>query len=70
MTIKSLKQSDISAIVEMALSDHVSFANIKVEYGLQEREVKVLMRTTLKRSSYRSWRRRIRVFGDRRETYK
>ena len=54
----------------MALSDHVSFATIKAEYGLREKDVKTLMRDTLKSGSYRAWRKRVRDFGDRRETYK
>ena len=59
-----------SEIVQMALSDHVSFATIKAEYGLLEKDVKTLMRDTLKSGSYRAWRKRVRVFSDRRETYK
>lgn len=59
-----------SEIVEMALSDHVSFADIKAQHGLNDSEVKALMRETLKPGSYRAWRKRIRDFGDRRERYK
>ena len=65
-----LSPEDISAIVEMALSDHTSFATIRLEYGLQEKQVKALMRDTLKPASYRAWRKRVRTFGDRREAYK
>ncbi|XAT62696.1 DUF2805 domain-containing protein [Rhodobacteraceae bacterium Araon29] len=54
----------------MALSDHVSFAEIQLEYGLKDKEVKALMRDNLKTGSYRAWRKRIRSFGDRREHYK
>lgn len=43
-----LSEADRSAVIEMALSDHVSFANIQREYGLREKEVKALMRTSLK----------------------
>ena len=60
----------ISDIVQMALSDHVSFATIQAEYGLAEKDIKVLMRKTLKRGSYQTWRKRVRDFGDRRENYK
>ncbi|MDG1211209.1 MAG: DUF2805 domain-containing protein [Paracoccaceae bacterium] len=54
----------------MALSDHVSFDDIKREYGLAEKQVKVLMRDTLKPGSYRAWRKRVRDFSDRRALYK
>ena len=65
-----LTDAQLSDIVSMALSDHVSFADIQREYGLKEKEVKALMRETLKTSSYRAWRKRIRSFGDRRAHYK
>lgn len=65
-----LRPEQISDIVQMALSDHVSFATIKTEYGIGEKDVKTLMRDTLKRGSYQTWRKRVRDFGDRRETYK
>ncbi|MEP0961649.1 MAG: TIGR03643 family protein [Roseobacter sp.] len=60
----------ISGIIEMALSDHVSFADIKTEYGMSEKQVKTLMRRELKSSSYKAWRRRVRSFADRRDVYK
>ena len=60
----------ISEIIEMALSDHVSFATIRAQHGVSPDDVKAIMRSTLKPSSYRAWRRRVREFGDRREVYK
>jgi uncharacterized protein (TIGR03643 family) len=60
----------VSEIVQMALSDHVSFANIRAEYGVTDKQVKTLMRDTLKSGSYKAWRKRVRDFGDRREIYK
>ncbi|MEL6876561.1 MAG: TIGR03643 family protein [Pseudomonadota bacterium] len=66
----ALTDAEISAIIEMALSDHISFANIEREFGLSDKQVKALMRDNLKPSSYRTWRKRVREFGDRREHYK
>ncbi|TVQ02934.1 MAG: DUF2805 domain-containing protein [Roseinatronobacter sp.] len=60
----------ISEIIEMALSDHVSFAQIRAQHGLGPDEVKTLMRKTLKPGSYRAWRKRVHDFGTRREVYK
>ena len=68
--ISDLSPEHISDIVHMALSDHVSFANIEREYGIGEKHVKTLMRDTLKSGSYRAWRKRVRDFGDRRAEYK
>ena len=65
-----LPPANISEIIQMALSDHVSFADIKAEYGLGEKEVKALMRANLRPGSYRAWRKRVRAFGDRRAHYK
>jgi len=66
----ALTESEISEVIEMALSDHVSFENIKKLYGLRERDVKTLMRTNLKAGSYKAWRKRVRDFSERRQHYK
>ncbi len=60
----------ISEIIEMALSDHISFDLIRAQHGLGPDQVKALMRANLKPGSYRAWRKRVRVFSDRREVYK
>ena len=60
----------LSEIIEMAMSDHCSFDQIRALHGLGPDEVKVLMRKNLKPGSYRAWRRRVRAFADRREVYK
>ncbi len=60
----------ISEIIEMALSDHTSFAQIRALHGVSPDQVKALMRTHLAPGSYRAWRRRVRLFGDRRAFYK
>ena len=62
--------NDIHEIIEMALSDHTSFQQIQALYGLKESDVKRLMRQNLKPGSYRAWRRRVRIFSDRRAHYK
>ena len=54
----------------MALSDHVSFAQITAQHKVTPDEVKIIMRTQLKPGSYRAWRKRVRDFGDRRAHYK
>ena len=53
---KNLKEFEISEIIEMALSDHVSFSQIESQYGLSDKQVKQLMRENLKPSSYKNWR--------------
>lgn len=66
----TLDPATISDIIEMALSDHITFAMIKDQHGLSADQVKALMRAELKPGSYRAWRKRVRTFGDRREAYK
>lgn len=68
--MKKFSESEKSAIIEMALSDHVSFKNIEEQYGIGEKDVKDFMRDNLKEGSYRAWRKRVRTFSDRRHTYK
>lgn len=46
-------------LIRMALSDKVSFEEIYKKYSLTEKEVKVIMRTHLKLSSYINWRQRV-----------
>ena len=66
----NLKQSDVSEIIQMALSDHVAFDDIYTQFGLNENAVKKIMRNNLKFSSYKAWRKRVSVFAKRRQFYK
>ena len=66
----ALSEAEISDIIQMAVSDHESFSQIQQLYGLPEKEVKVLMRSSLNRGSYQAWRKRVRQFSDRRAHYK
>ncbi len=68
--MKKFSESEKSEIIELALSDHASFDNIKSIYGIGEKDVKKLMRENLRSHSYKSWRKRVREFSDRREKYK
>ena len=65
-----LDPAKVNEIIEMALSDEVSFQTIRAVHGLGPDAVKALMRRQLKPGSYRAWRKRVRQFSDRREVYK
>ena len=67
---KIFSDSEKSEIIEMALSDHVTFKQIQKLYNIKEKEVKKLMRENLKEGSYKAWRKRVRVFSNRRYNYK
>lgn len=58
-----LDASAVSEMIQMALSDHVSFEQIRILHGLAPDQVKALMRRELKRGSYLAWRKRIRQFS-------
>jgi len=61
---------DKDEIIEMALSDKVPFDTIKMLFGLDENQVKRLMKAELKPASYRAWRRRVERFTKQRGSYK
>ena len=56
---ENLTQARLSELIELALSDKVSFEAIREEFGLREIEVKNLMRNNLRQGSYTAWRKRI-----------
>ncbi len=70
MKVPELTPALLSEVIEMALSDHISFELIRQQHGISPDQVKTIMRTHLKTGSYRAWRKRVRVFGDRRAVYK
>jgi uncharacterized protein (TIGR03643 family) len=55
----NLDSSKTTNIIGMAWADDVSFEDIKRKTGLSEADVIRLMRTELKPSSFRLWRKRV-----------
>ena len=53
------KGSNISEIIEMAWCDKTSFDDIYTLTGLSESQIIKLMRSKLKPSSFRLWRKRV-----------
>jgi uncharacterized protein (TIGR03643 family) len=51
----ALLSGDIDRIIEMAWEDKTPFDAIKFQFGLGEPEVRKLMKTNLKFSSYKLW---------------
>lgn len=54
-----LPPEDISRIIEMAWEDRTSFEAIKQQYGYSESDVIALMRSEMKSSSFKMWRKRV-----------
>ena len=57
--MKNLNGTDIDRIIEMAWEDRTTFDAIQETFGLNESEVISLMRSNLKPSSFRLWRKRV-----------
>ena len=55
----NLTDEDIDRIIEMAWEDRTPFEAIEVQFGYTESMVIQLMRSTLKRSSFNLWRKRV-----------
>ncbi len=56
---KTLSESDVSRLIEMAWEDRTPFDAIEKSFGLSEPQVIELMRYELKRSSFELWRKRV-----------
>ena len=59
-TSTPLNIAAVSRIIEMAWEDRTPFEAIKAQFGLDESAVVDLMRTQLKPSSFRMWRKRMK----------
>jgi uncharacterized protein (TIGR03643 family) len=54
-----LDQLDHDRVIEMAWEDRTTFEAIEAQFGLTEAQTILLMRSTLKRSSFNLWRKRV-----------
>lgn len=59
MKSNQLNFEDIERIIEMAWEDDIPFDAIEAQYGLKEQQVIELMRSRLKPSSFKMWRKRV-----------
>lgn len=55
----ALSAPDISRIIEMAWEDRTPFEAIEAQFGLNESAVVRLMRSEMKASSFKMWRKRM-----------
>jgi len=60
---KTLKKNqdnfDLNTVIEMAWCDKTSFESIKIQTGLLEKDVIKIMRSNLKKTSFKIWRERV-----------
>lgn len=57
--MKELTLEQIDRVIEMAWEDRTPFEVILLQFGLTESDVIKLMRTKLKESSFKLWRKRV-----------
>jgi len=50
----------LDRIIEMAWEDRTPFEAIEYQFGIKENDVRKIMRTNLKRSSFELWRERVK----------
>ena len=58
-TPPSFSPQEIDRIIEMAWEDRTPFEAIEFQFGIKEQAVIELMRTEMKVSSFRMWRKRV-----------
>ncbi len=58
-TMMQFSERDYDRIIEMAWEDRTPFEAIDFQFGLKENEVIQVMRSTLKPTSFRLWRKRV-----------
>ena len=59
LDIKKFNSAEIDRIIEMAWEDRTPFEAIYFQFNLKEKEVIQLMRSNLKMSSFKLWRKRV-----------
>lgn len=57
--MRDLEPADLDRIIEMAWEDRTPFEAIAYQFGLSEPQVIQLMRSEMKPSSFRMWRKRV-----------
>lgn len=56
---KDFSERDVNRIIEMAWEDRTPFDAIKIQFGLNESDVKAFMKKHLRFNSYIRWRKRV-----------
>ena len=58
--LMNLTEKEIDRIIEMAWEDRTPFEAIEFQFGLKENNVRQIMRSNLKESSFKMWRKRVK----------
>tara|TARA_B100000963_G_scaffold93034_1_gene80120 strand:- start:439 stop:675 length:237 start_codon:yes stop_codon:yes gene_type:complete len=52
-------KKNIDRIIEMAWEDRTPFEAINFQFGLKEKDVRIIMRNEMKKTSFIMWRKRV-----------
>ena len=55
-----MEEINLDRIIEMAWEDRTPFEAIEYQFGIKENEVRKIMRSNLKPSSFKLWRERVK----------
>ena len=55
----NFNSENINSVIEMAWCDKTSFESIKMQTGFSEKEIIKIMRSNLKKASFKIWRERV-----------
>ena len=55
-----VNKEDMDRVIEMAWEDRTPFDAIEFQFGVKENDVRKIMRTHLKESSFKLWRKRVK----------
>jgi uncharacterized protein (TIGR03643 family) len=53
-------ETEIDRIIEMAWEDRTPFEAIEFQFGIKENDVRKIMRSNMKESSFKLWRKRVK----------
>jgi|TARA_B110000977_G_C10827027_1_gene396538 uncharacterized protein (TIGR03643 family) len=58
--MKEFSEEQIDRIIEMAWEDRTPFNAIEFQFDIKENDVRKIMRSNLKESSFKLWRKRVK----------
>ena len=58
--MKDFNEEEINRIIEMAWEDRTPFSAIEFQFGIKENDVRKIMRSNVKESSFKMWRKRVK----------
>ena len=58
--MKEFNKEEINRIIEMAWEDRTPFSAIEFQFDIKENDVRKIMRSNMKESSFKMWRKRVK----------